>query len=162
MGTHLHLGDLLVKHGVLTAAQREEVLQAQQHRGGPFGALAEEMFGVAPAAVERAWSEQYAAFAPLIDPRGLTITSATLDIINRRQAWQFAVLPIEFKSDRLVVCTTQEHLVRALRFTGWRLGHLCQFVLAHPQHLGEALCEHYPLPGMTPSALVEPLRVMVS
>lgn len=162
MSQHLHLGDLLVRHGVLTSQQRDEVLAAQQHRGGPFGALAEEMFGVAPAAVERAWSEQYASFAPMVDPRSFNIEGSTLDLINRRQAWQFAVLPIELKSDRLVVCTTQEHLVRALRFTGWRLGHLCQFVLAHPQHMGEALCEHYPLPGMTPSSLIEPMRVIMS
>ena len=162
MAHHLHLGDLLVQHGVLTQQQRDEVLLAQTHRGGPFGVLAEEMFGVSPQAVERAWSEQYASFTPPIDPRNLSISSAALDLITRRQAWQFAVLPIELRPDKLVLCTTQEHLVRALRFAGWRLGHICHFVLSHPHHLGVALCDHYPLPGMTPSALAEPIRVMVS
>ena len=57
MATTLHLGDLLVRNGVMTARQRDDVLDAQRTRGGPFGALAEEMFGVSPRAVEQAWAE---------------------------------------------------------------------------------------------------------
>jgi hypothetical protein len=141
---------LLVKHGVLTSAQRDEVLIAQKSRGGPFGALAEAMFGVSPAAVERAWAEQYAAFAQHIDPRSYDINLRAIEIISRRQAWQFKMLPLDLAGDEVVACTTQECLVRALKFAGWRLGHACQFVLSEPAHLGEAMLKHYPMAGMTP------------
>jgi hypothetical protein len=151
----LHLGDLLVKHGVLTPAQRDEVLVAQKSRGGPFGAVAEEMFGISPEAVERAWAEQYAAFAPHVDPRTYDISHRTLDVISRRQAWQFKMLPLDVAGEEVVVCTTQENLCRALKFAGWRLGHACQFVLAEPPALGEALLKHYPMAGMTPEMVSE-------
>lgn len=152
---HLHLGALLVRHGVLTAQQRDAVLAAQKSRGGPFGALAEEMYGVSPHAVEKAWAEQYAGFAPRVDPRDRQIDQQVLEVVSRRQAWQFRILPLESRGDGIVACTTQEGLVRALRFAGWRLGPLCQFVLCEPLHLGEALCAHYPMAGMTPQSVAE-------
>jgi hypothetical protein len=156
---HLHLGELLVRHQVLTPAQRDSVLEAQKTRGGPFGALAEEMYGISPNAVEKAWAEQYAAIAPTLDPRTLAISSRALEVISRRQAWQFRILPIELRSDGLIACTTQDNLVRALRFAGWRLGHQCRFVLCQPLHLGEALCTHYPLAGMTPQSVLDTVGV---
>ncbi|GDX97841.1 hypothetical protein LBMAG48_02450 [Phycisphaerae bacterium] len=155
---HLQLGDLLVKHNVLTSQQRDLVLEAQKTRGGPFGVIAEEMFGVSPNAVERAWAEQYASFAPTIDPRTYPVQSRALEVVNRRQAWQFKLLPLELRTDRsgnpmLLACTTQEHLVRALRFTGWKVGHQCQFILAEALPLGEAMCTHYPMAGMTAASI---------
>ncbi|MBX3381959.1 MAG: hypothetical protein KF864_00460 [Phycisphaeraceae bacterium] len=153
----LHLGDLLVRNGVLTSTQRDEVLQAQRTRGGPFGALAEEMFGVSAQAVESAWAEQYASFAPHVDPRKVEVNKLALDVLTRRQAWQFCILPLKLHGDDLVACTTQEHLVRALKFAGWRLGHATQFVISDPQHLGEALCKWYPMAGMTPDVVTKGL-----
>lgn len=146
----LHLGDLLVKHGVLTPSQRDEVLIAQKSRGGPFGLLAEEMFGIHPSAVERAWAEQYAAYAPHIDPRTYNVNPRALEVITRRQAWQFRMMPLDLAGDEVVACTTQDNLCRAMKFAGWRLGHACQFVLAEPGPLGEAMLQHYPMAGMTP------------
>jgi hypothetical protein len=155
----LHLGELLVRNHVLTPAQRDAVLEAQRQRGGPFGAVAEEMFGVSPQAVEAAWAEQYSEIAPHIDPREKDISQRVLDMINRRQAWQFCILPIEMQGDDLIACTTQEHLVRAIKFAGWRLGHACQFVLTDPVALGEALCSHYPMAGMTPQLVCNRMTV---
>ena len=151
----IHLGDLLVKHGVLTPEQRDEILRAQVERGGPFGSLAEQMFGVNASAVERAWAEQYAGPAPHVDPRTFTVPRRVLDVINRRQAWQFCILPLEMQGNDLIAATTQEQLVRALKFAGWRLGHGVQFLMAEPHALGEALCHHYPMAGMTPDSIME-------
>ncbi len=153
----LHLGDLLVKHGVLSEAQRDAVLAAQKDRGGPFGALAEQMFGVSSAAVERAWAEQFDTLAPHIDPRSYPVQQRVLEVISRRQAWQFRVLPLELRGSELVLCTTREALVRALKFTGWRLGHAVQFVLAEPRPLGEAMERYYPMSGMHAGVISEPL-----
>lgn len=144
----VQLGDLLVRHGVLTGDQRDAVLAAQRDRGGPFGVLAEEMFGVSPAAVERAWAEQYSHFCPHIDPRNYPVQARALEAVTRRQAWQFRVLPLQWQGEELIACTTQDSLPRALKFTGWRIGHCCQFVLADPLALGEALEKHCPMAGM--------------
>jgi len=153
----IHLGDLLVKHRVMTAAQRDEVLAAQKSRGGPFGAIAEEMFGISPQAVETAWAEQYASFAPHVDPRSCPIQPLALDLINRRQAWQFRVLPLELRGDELLACTTQDALPRALKFAGWRLGHAVRFMIAEPLALGEAMEKHYPMAGMSARLFTAPV-----
>ncbi len=153
----VHLGDLLVRNGVLTRRQRDEALEAQRTRGGPFGLIVEEMFGVSPADVEKAWAEQFAGMVAHIDPRRAEIAPRVLGIISRRQAWQFRVLPLELREDSLVLCTTQEALVRALKFAGWKLGHSCEFVIAEPDALGEAMCRYYPMAGMTPSSISSPM-----
>lgn len=150
----LQLGEILVRQGLLTPEQRDEVLRAQKERGGPFGAVAESMFGVAPEAVEAAWAAQFASFAPRVDPRTYPIKPRALEMVERRQAWQFKILPIDFQGEDLVACTTQEHLVRALKFAGWKLGHSVHFVLSEPLALGEALARVYPMPGMSPEVVV--------
>lgn len=152
----LKLGDLLVQQGVMTAEQRDEVLKAQQLRRRPFGVLAEDMFGVSPAAVERAWAEQFSSLAESIDPRTFETDASALAAIDRRQAWQFKVLPLRLDTHSMLLCTTQEHLVRAMRFAGWKLGHSCQFVLAEARALGEAMTRHYPMAGMTPEMIASP------
>jgi hypothetical protein len=154
----VHLGDLLVRNGVLTERQRDEVLAAQRERGGPFGAIAEQMFGVSPSAVERAWAEQYSHLCPHVDPRAFPVQSRALESITKRQAWQFRVLPLQWKGAELILCTTQEALPRALKFAGWRLGHGCLFVLADPLFLGEAMMRHYPMAGMTAAAIAGPME----
>ncbi len=149
----LRLGDVLVQQGVLSGAQRDQILAEQALGGRPFGVLAERMFGVSPGAVERAWAEQYASLAGEIDPRVERTETYALSLINRRQAWQFAVMPVRFEGEELLICTTKEHLPRALKFAGWRLGHRCHFVVCQPGPLAEALARHYPLAGMDAQAL---------
>jgi hypothetical protein len=146
----VRLGDILVAHGHLTTRQRDAILVEQRLSARPFGLLAEQMFGVSPVAVEHAWAEQYALGAPRVDPRRVQVDAYALTYVSKRQAWQFGVLPIGFDGDELVVCTTQENLVRALRFVGWRIGHETHFVTAEAEALGEALSRHYPMGGMSP------------
>lgn len=144
----LRLGDLLVGKGVLTAAQRDSVLEYQRLTGRPFGELAERMYGVCQSVIEQAWAEQYASIAPRLDPRRETVEGEALALVERRQAWQFRVLPLRFDDQELMICTTQEHLARALRFAGWKIQASCYFVLTDPLKLGEALMRHYPMAGM--------------
>jgi hypothetical protein len=150
----MRLGDLLVAKGVLTGPQRDSVLEYQRLTGRPFGELAERLYGVDQTVVEAAWAEQYATLAPRIDPRQEEVSAEALAVIERRQAWQFRVLPIRFDNPELMLCTTQEHLARALRFAGWKIQASCYFVLAEPLMLGEALMRHYPMAGMTPQVVV--------
>lgn len=149
----MRLGDLLVRNGVLTDDQRRQILRRQRDDPSPFGVLAERLFGVGPGAVESAWAEQFATLTDHVDPRLEPVEPEVLGLIDRRQAWQFRVLPLRAEGEDLVVCTTREHLVRALRFTGWRLARTCQFVLADPLALGEALTRYYRLDGLSPASI---------
>ncbi len=147
----MRMGDLLVHMGVMTEDQRDQVLEAQKQSPKPFGVLAEKMFGVSPSDVERAWARQFAQLAATIDPRALEVPAEVSAAINRRQAWQFRVLPLELRGTELVVATTEECLPRAMRFMGWRVDRPVSFVLAEPEQLGEALCTHHPMGGMRAS-----------
>lgn len=150
---NVRLGDILIELGVLTAEQSTAVLKEQEHSGEPFGAICERLFNVDPEAVEEAWASQYAKLSQTIDPRCEAVDPRVLDLVTRRQAWQFRVLPLRFDGRELVMATTRQHLRRALRFATGVIGMPVFLVLAAPEALGEALCRHYPLPGMTPKSI---------
>jgi type IV pilus assembly protein PilB len=150
----IRLGDVLVKRGVITPAQRDSILDYQRLTGRPFGELAEKLFRVREAVIESAWAEQYAGMARQVDPRAEDVDPEVLALIDRRQAWQFRMLPIRFDGSELMVCTTEHYLVRALRFAGWRIRAQCYFVMAEPRALGEALTRYYPMAGMSPDVIV--------
>lgn len=149
----LRLGDVMVQSGLLTEAQRDEVLRVQEGSGRPFGLLAERMFGVSAQAVQEAWASQYAAQADRVDPRDEDLDPRALGRIEPRQAWQFRCLPIRYEGEALVVATTADHLLRALRFAGWRVSEPTLFVLTDAEKLGKAMMRYYPLSGMSPELL---------
>lgn len=145
----LPIGTLLVDQGVLTPDQCEQVLERQRVTHRPFGEIAEEMFGVESREVERAWAKQYATLTKWIDPRLEPMDPAVRDLVTRRQAWQFRVLPIGYDGAELMVCTTQSGLIRAMNFTARQLPLTCYFVLCEPRAMGEALMRVYPMDGMS-------------
>lgn len=149
----MRLGEILVAQGLLTPAQRDEILAAQEECGRPFGLLAETMFHVSPQAVEQAWVIQHASRAQQIDPASVLVNPALLQVVTRRQAWQFGVLPVgvdrnPFGDAELVLATARAFLARAMRFAGWRIQGHFRFVLCCEDALAEALHRAYPL---TPS-----------
>jgi hypothetical protein len=145
----LPIGHLLVDMGVLTEQQRAWILEEQRISGRPFGDLAEEMFGIDPRSVEKAWASQYASTTKWIDPAIESIDPAVVGLINRRQAWQFKILPVRYEGSDLMVATSVHHLVRALNFATKVIPANCYFVLAEPEALGDALVRCYPMEGMT-------------
>ena len=50
----IRLGEILIRQGVLTESQVNQILMTQRSSQRPFGLLAEQMFGLSPNAVERA------------------------------------------------------------------------------------------------------------
>lgn len=143
----VRLGDVLVSLGALEEWQRDTVAAAQASCSRPFGVLAEEMFGVSPRVVEQAWATQYAQMAGQIDLDTEPTDESVLPLIERRQAWQFRILPLRMDGRGLVVATSTEHLARAMRFAGWALAGDVSFVLADQKRLVERLGEAYPMPG---------------
>jgi hypothetical protein len=142
------IGDLLVEQGVITADQRVHILKEQEETGRPFGQIAEARFGVSAKAVERAWAEQYASVGERVDPTASLVDPAVLSLVNRRQAWQFCVLPMAYDGGCIVVCTTKENLVRALNFTSRHMPGSCYLVVSDPEEMAQALMRHYPMDGM--------------
>jgi hypothetical protein len=148
------LGDLLVGHGLLTPEQRDRVLIAQQERARPFGLLAEQMFDVKPGDVERAWADQLVSIPERIDPAIILPDPDCLRLVDRRQAWQFGVLPLGRRGPDIRICTCPTMLLKAVRFTGWRLDGGCLLELADPDRLALALQQHYPMAGLDETTLI--------
>ncbi len=149
------LGQLLVEQGVLDADQVQNVLLRQQETGEPFGLISEHMFNINPETIENAWALQYARMTRNIDPEVEVYELRALELITRRQAWQFRILPVRFDGNELMIATTQQHLRRALRFAVNVISIPVYFVMADSDKLGAALCKHYELPGMTPESVAD-------
>lgn len=141
----IRLGEILVRDGLLTEEQRLAIIEAQRTASRPFGALAEEMFGLRPKTIEKAWAEQFASIADWIDPLDAQVAANALATIERRQAWQFRSLPLWFDRQELVVATDSASLPRAMRFVGWRVPSPARFLLAEPSALTKALEAYYPM-----------------
>jgi hypothetical protein len=147
------IGELLMQQGVLTAEQCQAVLDRQAASHRPFGEIAEELFHVDGKAVERAWASQYAKITRWVDPLTETVDPMVQDLVTRRQAWQFRLLPMGYDGSELMVCTTQDGLIRAMNFAVRQLPVTCYFVLTAPETLAAALMRIYPMDGMTPELI---------
>ena len=151
----VRIGQLLVEAGVLSEQQVQIVLSHQHQSAVPFGLLCERLFGVEPIQVEEAWARQYGTLTRTILPALESFDDRALQTVTRRQAWQFRVLPVRFDDGEMMIATTEQFLRRALGFAINVLQVPTYLVLADPMALGEALCRHYPLPGMTPDCVTD-------
>jgi hypothetical protein len=149
----MRIGELLVRRGHLNDLQVREILQEQSRGGAPFGAIAERLFGLGEIDIEMVWAEQYEMLVPTLPASGLRPTADALAIMDRRQAWQFRMLPIRREGAEYMVATVREALPRALRFAMAHVTSPVYFVLAEPNDLGEALMQHYPINGLTPESV---------
>jgi len=140
------IGQLLVEQGALTAEQVAHILKVQKASNRPFGDLAERLYGIAPEAVEDAWVEQYIRTAGVVDLDDVAFDADCLRLINRRQAWQFHVLPTHRSDDNVNVATTAQSLVRAVNFSTRKLDEPVFFQIAERKQLREFLMKHYPVP----------------
>jgi hypothetical protein len=142
----VRLGEILVKQGLLTREQVSQVLETQKEQGRPFGVLAEQMFDLDPRAVESAWVTQYAQLAGPVDPNQFRIDRTCLKLVNRRQAWQFHLVPVARDGGELIVLTDEKHLAKALRFAASTFKEATYFRIATSEALHDLLMQHYPVP----------------
>lgn len=143
----LKLGEILMRRGVITQDECDQILQRQQQTARPFGVIAEELFGVPPRVLQDAWAEQYEQLASRVDPLSENVDPDAVGLLRRRQAWQFRLLPLRYDGGTLLCCTSRAHLPRALNFAYRSLGPECAFVLAESRALGDALQKYYPWQG---------------
>lgn len=143
----IQIGQLLVEQGVLSDDQVKHILQVQKLSHRPFGDLAERLFGISPKAVEDAWVEQYLRVAGVVDLDDQEVETDCLRMLNRRQAWQFHLLPLH-RDEALDVnmATSAENLVRSVNFTTRKIDEPINFLIAERAQLREFLMKHYPVP----------------
>ena len=142
----IQIGQLLIEQGVLTSRQVEHILRVQKMSHRPFGDLAERLFGISPQAVEDAWVQQYLRMVGTIELDEQKLDEQCLRLLNRRQAWQFHMLPMHRMEDNLNIATSADDLVRAVNFSAKKLDEPIYFQIAERQQLKEFLMKHYPVP----------------
>jgi len=142
----IQIGQLLIEQGVLTAQQVEHILKVQKISHRPFGDLAERLFGISPQAVEDAWVQQYMRMVGTVDLDNVRFDEQCLRLLNRRQAWQFHMLPMNRTDDHLNLATDAASLVRAVNFSAKKLDEPVFFQIAERSQLREFLMRHYPVP----------------
>lgn len=142
----IQIGELLVEQGVLKHEQVRHILKVQKMSHRPFGDLAERLYGIDPKAIEDAWVEQYIRTAGVVDLEDHEVETECLRMLNRRQAWQFHMLPLNRDCETLSVATSPDNLVRSVNFATRSLGEPVHFLLAERQQLREFLMKHYPVP----------------
>jgi hypothetical protein len=141
------IGEILVSRGVLTEQQVFEVTQAQKAHRLPFGVLAERMFDVTVASVEDAWVEQYHQLTGTLDLDTVEVDARALPLINRRQAWQFEMLPLKVDHvGDVMFAASRRRLARAVTFATQHLDHVVYFRVADDDAIHDALQRHYPMP----------------
>ncbi|MCC6424889.1 MAG: hypothetical protein IT447_15560 [Phycisphaerales bacterium] len=142
----IRIGELLVEQGLLSASQVNTILALQRRSHRPFGDLAERLYGLSPNAIEDAWVEQYVRLAGVVDLDEQEIEIDCLRRINRRQAWQFHLLPLNQEGSEIQMATNSDNLVRALNFATRSVEDPVYMVIAEREQLQEFLMKHYPVP----------------
>ena len=146
----IRIGEILVEQGVLTEQQVFEIVQAQKKLHLPFGVLAERMFEVTLESIENAWIEQYHRFTGTIDLNQQNFDDRALRLINRRQAWQFEILPVGFEpTGELLMAASRRRLARAVTFATNRLDKVVYFRIAESDQMQQFLKEHFPMPEVS-------------
>ena len=158
----LRIGEILIEQGVLSEQQVFEIMQAQKTMQMPFGVLAEHLFDVTLDSIERAWVEQYHRFTGTIDLDQERFDAEALQLINRRQAWQFEILPVRYEDDgELLVAASRARLARAVTFAAARLEQVVYFRIAESEQLQRFLQKHYPMPEIS-RQLIDKARGLVA
>jgi len=146
----MRIGEMLVRMGVLSRSQIEAILDEQQSNNEAFGAIAERLFQIPPETIERAWIEQTQERATIFDPeRG--VDDDARELVVRRQAWQFGIVPLRIDDGYLIAATSRKQLPRAVRFATRVLGMPVQFEVAEDDELSKLLAVQYPMRGMDKS-----------
>ena len=156
----IKIGEILIEQGVLSEQQVFEVLEAQKKHRMPFGVLAERMFDVTLHSIENAWVEQYHRFTGTIDLSNEKFDNEALRVLNRRQAWQFELLPIRTEPDgEMLIAASANRLARAVTFAANRIDRAVYFRIAEQDQLRDFLQQHYPMPELS-REIIEKARNM--
>ncbi len=142
----LRLGEILVAIGVLNQRQVDHILDVQAVNTRPFGDLAERLFGVDPKVVANAWVDQFVARHAPRDVGAEAAEKRWLDLLDRRQAWQFRIVPLRRENGHLLVAADGRGLLKTVNFTARAFPLTPCFILGEERSLQALLMRHYPVP----------------
>jgi len=97
-------------------------------------------------AEEAAWAREYIRQAGVVDLHGQDIDAGCLRLLNRRQAWQFHLLPLRRRGKNLHLGTDAANLLRAAKFAMRKFNEPVCLVIAQRRQLRQFLMKHYPVP----------------
>lgn len=142
----LPLGQILQQQGVLTRQQVEHILDVQAVTNRPFGDLAERLFGIEAHVVADAWVQQFITENEPEDVCHVTCEARWLKMLDRRQAWQFRLVPLRREQDHLLIAAEERGLLKAVNFASSAFPVTPCFILAEPRSLQGLLMRHFPVP----------------
>jgi hypothetical protein len=82
----------------------------------------------------------------VVDLEDRKVESECLRTLNRRQAWQFHLLPMNRDPEAMSMATSADNLVRSVNFATRKIDEPVYFMIAERQQLREFLMKHYPVP----------------
>lgn len=145
----MRIGEMLVSAGLLKSEQVDEILKRQRCHPEPFGLVAQRLYNLDPVDIERIWTDTTIRISRSVRPASDEIDRNAIDLITRRQAWQFRFLPIRMDgTGTLIAATTASHLSRAVRFATRILDCPCTMMLTDAEYLAANLEAYYQLPGL--------------
>ena len=144
------IGKVLIEREVLTPAQVQQVLDRQDGRRDerPFGAIAEEAFGIDEQDVLEALAQQFATSSPTGDLARQRHDDRCLPIITPQEAWDALVLPLRLERGELVAATTHETLPQAIRLLQRAVFVPFKFIIVDVGPLERHIAQRYQFEGV--------------
>jgi len=135
------LGDLLVRQGVITRAQREEAEANRQTQGGSLEEALLRMGLVTQPDVTRAWASHLGR--EVVDLETVQISPALLELIPQAIAKRQNIVPINRLNGRIIVASAEPLDFNTLDNLRFLLGADIDYVLATRDALQEMLSRCY-------------------
>jgi type IV pilus assembly protein PilB len=136
------IGQVLVDQGVLTAEQRDEILEEQNSRGGMlFGRVAQDLEMVKEEQLAMALAEQFNM--PFVDLGDTAIPPDVLSLVTDVMAQVYKVIPLSFKDNTLAVALAEPQNLTVLDELRTFLGYDIKGVVATETDISQTLERYY-------------------
>lgn len=142
MGTHKHVGELLVEAGIISVKTLERALERQQGSGRRIGAILEDMGVVTEDELVDVMAAQL-SMRSAKKIRGHSFPPALLALIPAEFAVQHTVFPLQLKEGALAVAVADPTAVNVLDDIARMTGHRVMAILSSHEEIAAAIREYY-------------------
>lgn len=159
MGTHKHVGELLVEAGIITTKTLERALERQRGTGRRIGAVLEDMGVVTEEELVDVMASQL-SMRTAKKIRGHAFPPALLALVTAEFAIQHTIFPLQLKDGFLAVAVADPTALGVLDDIARSTGHRVMAILSSHEEIAAAIREYY-FKGEEVSAKVSPCRILV-
>jgi len=142
LGTHKHVGELLVEAGIITAKTLERALERQQGTGRRIGAILEDMGVVTEDELVDVMAAQL-SMRTAKKIRGHAFPPALLALVTAEFAVQHTIFPLQLKDGFLAVAVADPTALDVLDDIARNTGHRVLAVLSSAEEITAAIREYY-------------------